>query len=239
MRKFITPSCRKILAFFALEEGAKNKYEIAKKTGLSHSRVHESVRMLKNFGLVKGEETGKARTGLPIVSYSLTLKGLLEALVPQEELWELTKIKKIATNHQQLLPLVFGEWGYFSQAKVEQILANHLRWAMENEYREYPLGKWSPTTEEEPIMDRITFDTLFPYPIYIIHESKEQVNVWLNALANNSRIGRWVTKKIEEREKGYSFTLKFFNAARKSIQQKNTEFFFKFLTKTKKGGEKS
>lgn len=63
-------------------------------------------------------------------------------------------------------------------------------------------------TEEEPIAERVTFDILFPYPFYL-HESMEQRKLWLNALANNPNMSRWITERMKKEENGFGFGIKF------------------------------
>lgn len=62
------------------KDGAKNKYQLVKSTGISHASMFNLMRFLENVGLVEGKKEGKTRVGLDKISYGLTLFGFCVAI---------------------------------------------------------------------------------------------------------------------------------------------------------------
>jgi hypothetical protein len=122
MRRLLSPGK---IAIYLATAGEKWPYAIAKGTGLSHGRIGDAIPRLLKLGFIKGRELRKARTGLAVIGYSLTLKGLAEVLQDQPRLWE--KIDIIASEHKKLLPLIFGKWDYFTKSKIRDFVILRLK----------------------------------------------------------------------------------------------------------------
>jgi len=103
-----------------------NKYQIALKTKLSHSRVYESIKILEKKKFIVGKSAGKARTGLKIKKYSLTPIGLIAAITAPQQLGEFDLLNKkrdqIASNNAELFPLFFGKWDIFKKHSIDEWL---------------------------------------------------------------------------------------------------------------------
>jgi DNA-binding PadR family transcriptional regulator len=137
MRKLT--SAPKILNLL-FEERWLNKYQIAQKTGLSYSRVHESIKLLEERGLIEGRPVGKSRAGLEKREYSLTPAGIKEVLGIAKNLaarayaFDLDSVSDIVTpkisisekslgtllrNYEDFLPeLIVKKWNFFKQEKI-------------------------------------------------------------------------------------------------------------------------
>jgi len=122
MRRLISPG--KVAKYLAVA-GLSNKYQIAKDTGMSYPRVHESIPRLEALGLVKSLNLGRSRTKLPLMGHRLTLEGLATTMYVFSDLW--AKIDTIAEANRKLLPLVFGKWKYFEEMGVKAGVIERLK----------------------------------------------------------------------------------------------------------------
>jgi len=96
-------SYKKVLLHIA-QEGPKTKYQIEKETRLSHATVHEAIYVLSNYGQIEGKTVGTTRVGLPKTQYSLTPRGLIEAILEVEDMG------KIIQKWKHIEPVIIGKW---------------------------------------------------------------------------------------------------------------------------------
>jgi len=101
------------------------KYEIYRKSKLSHGRIHETMKKLEKEELVVSEVKGKAPTGLKIKCYSLTPLGAITAIGkwdPKEDGSILDSRDMIAQSISHIFPMIFDHWETFKQNKVDEII---------------------------------------------------------------------------------------------------------------------
>jgi len=112
----------RVLLHIAMK-GPKTKYRIEKETRLSHAMVHEAIKVLLDYGQVEGKRVGTTRVGLPKTEYSLTPRGLIEAIAVAEE----NDIGRIAQKWKQVEPVFVGKWDYLVEKVGKEKTAQMLR----------------------------------------------------------------------------------------------------------------
>ena len=105
--------------------GPATGYIISKRTGLSKHTSYETSKNLVDKGLLSVSVVGKTRAGLDMKEYSLTLLGILKTFpFARPEEWQ-----AIIKRWSDLVPDVFGKWGVFVSAGVEDLAIWKLKWA--------------------------------------------------------------------------------------------------------------
>jgi DNA-binding PadR family transcriptional regulator len=131
---------RDILRFFALNPPS-NKYVVEQKINahrklkglkqFSHGLIHKVFKMLLDRGYIEIVSSSMWKTGKQTVIYRLTFDGL-SAIYDKldEEKWsarvERTGIPVFVSNHNSLLPLIFGKWNYFEEKRIDRLAKEHL-----------------------------------------------------------------------------------------------------------------
>jgi len=108
-----------------LDQPWLNKYQIARKLGLSYSRTHEAIARLEKNGFLVSREIGKSKAGLPVKAYALSLAGLSAALFYDPARWK--KIDEIAEKNKHLLPMIFGKWDLFKKHRCDEYIVLRLK----------------------------------------------------------------------------------------------------------------
>ena len=132
-----------------------NKYRIAKETGLSYSRVYESIQKLESYSMIKGEVIGKTRAGLDEKSYSLTVggftllatfhaKGKRIPFFARKEFFDLItndekrpisddsarlfekNLDYLMENYKAFFPLIAGKWSFFKEKGIDRLVVKWL-----------------------------------------------------------------------------------------------------------------
>jgi len=119
-----------------MNPGRANKYAInsilgeeelrGKDASLERSRysaVYKAVDRLEESLLIYPVEVGRARTGFAVNTYDLTTLGLAFAL---QNLNEKADWVKMAANHKDLLPKIFGNWKVFEDQGGEELARKSL-----------------------------------------------------------------------------------------------------------------
>lgn len=114
----------RILGFLAIN-GPTNKYQIEKGTDLNHATVHKNVRILKARRYIEDVEREKARTGLPKITWDLTPRGFIHAILDEKAYNAMDVVAKRAAE-RGILKLVFGKWDHFIKMKVKEIAKRRL-----------------------------------------------------------------------------------------------------------------
>lgn len=132
-REYTSPrtyTAPRILVYLA-SNSPSNKWKLSKALGKSYGNVHETMQMLLGFRFlyVSKQKPSSKNPGLKVDYYSLTIKGLVMALL-QESAWE--QIDVIAKKCVDLLPLVFGKWSFFDAHDVKEFVKERLRQTVES-----------------------------------------------------------------------------------------------------------
>lgn len=92
-------------------------------TVLRHLRTLEKDGQIRFVRAEPGQKGGKERN-----IFSITLAGLILVLHEREPLWN--QIDKIAKQHAEELPLIFGKWGFFQENDIRDTIIQRLRFAI-------------------------------------------------------------------------------------------------------------
>lgn len=192
----------KVAEYLALN-GETHKYKISKDLKLHPSRVSEGLKRLEKLRLVKDREIGKARTGLIMRGYSLTVEGIATVLLHQPKLWE--KIDIIADKSKETLPLIFGKWDYFKHTKTRESAIKNLKdafWslAFSIDFSDTTPRK-RPLTEQENV--KIIYDMIIWPPLLFMWEDldKSAVLAWKSTIVADPDLNAFAQQKLAEREK--------------------------------------
>jgi DNA-binding Lrp family transcriptional regulator len=165
----------KVLSYIA-KNGPCIKYRIEKALGLSHGTVYNAVKELNKNGYLKGVKEERTRTGLPMITYGLTLKGLELAFMEGQPSHDMAQV---AEKWRHLLPLILGKWSYFVSVGLKEELTKAFIW----------MAKWGRGTE---IMHMEDF---FNY-IFNIRTPATKIK-WIKAIRGDSELKRWATATME------------------------------------------
>jgi hypothetical protein len=233
MRRLTAPG--KVAEFLAINP-EKNKYQIAKETGLSYSRVHESIEGskkeknpgLEKLGFVKAKVSEKTRAGLDKKTYTLTLKGLVNVLYYRKDVWN--KIDTVISQYESLGPLTFRKWNHFVKAGARKFLISRL----ENTVRAAALLDYvSPERrygkEAVMVIDRsvLTMEPLLAIQSVSIEKavSKKEISAWIRALSTDSELASYVRKQNEKLIESTAWALEYQKAYDQALQQNRPELF--------------
>jgi hypothetical protein len=224
MRKATAPS--KVLELLAKQPGL-TRYNIAIKSKLSHSRIHESVQLLIKTRLIKGTIVGKPRAGHTILACSLTLKGLVLALHDQPELWK--DIDDIVLKHRLIGPLVFKKWDQFVKAGARNVVLSRLKRA----FGKLAQAHIAPFTERQYGADDVEYidgnvlgmDIVFFGQVF----SESEITSFITVLSTDTELESFVIKHNEEDIKSTTWLLENKKAYDSAIQQNRPELFLSKL----------
>lgn len=241
----LPPSARKILVFLAIKGLIEGQYKIAKRTKLSHSRVHDNLKLLQKWGLVKSKKIGQARTGLPMRSYTLTSMGLIQAL-DEEQPWQ--KIDEVARKQKEFFPLIFGKWDHFDKAGAKDLLISFFKKAIERRgagapwpFSEICYGIPGIPDDVRGLTElKITTETLWPPWLTSIDSGNKlkQKIIWIKALSSDPELAQNVEGILKDAEELHLDYSRFYNISRKAIKQKNLEPFKSYLLEMYKNFKK-
>ena len=122
MRRLLSKRDAEVLLAIACQ-GRLGRYRLASELGISYSTCDVSVKRLSKRGLLRASGRKRWRTGLPMRTYELTVKGLC-AVLDREKARE--SIDEIITSNRALLPLVFGKWNFFRENDLERVAMTRL-----------------------------------------------------------------------------------------------------------------
>jgi len=224
MRQLVAP--RKVLVYLASSVEA-NRNEIAKALHLSYARIHGSVPLSLKRRLIKCEETAKSRAGLPIMTCSLTLKGLVLALHDQPELWK--NIDDIVLKHRLIGPLVFKKWDQFVKAGARNVVLSRLKRA----FGKLAQAHIAPFTERQYGADDVEYidgnvlgmDIVFFGQVF----SESEITSFITVLSTDTELESFVIKHNEEDIKSTTWLLENKKAYDSAIQQNRPELFLSKL----------
>lgn len=201
---------------------------MAKALHLSYARIHGSVPLLLKRRLIKCEETGKSRAGLPIMTYSLTLKGLVITLYEQPELWK--EIDDIVLKHKLMGPLVFKKWDQFVKAGARKVVLSRLRipigyeaqayYARPTYYREFDAN------DIEYIDNHVLrMDNAFILGVF----SEEEIASFISVLSTDPELESFVIKHNNKNIKSTAWLLENQKAYGRAIRENRPELFLSKL----------
>lgn len=200
MRPLILPG--KVAEYLALV-GEAHKYKIAKDLKLHPSRVNEGMKRLEKLKLVKSREIGKARTGLPMRGYSLTLEGIAAVLTHRHKLWD--KIDIIAEKNRGLLPLIFGKWDFFKKLEVILELATDslkvaffgLSFAISFSDMKRRTNPLSDKDNKKMVYERV----IWPFELILLKDlDKKMARKWKEVIASDPKLNAFVQNLIKKKE---------------------------------------
>lgn len=223
MRKATAPS--KVLELLA-KQPELIRYGIARKSKLSHSRIHESVKLLIKNGLIKGTIVGKSHAGHTILACSLTLKGLVIALHDRPKLWK--NIDDIIWNTDDS-PLVFKKWDQFVKAGARNVVLSRLKRA----FSKLAQAHIAPFTERQYGADDIEYiddnvlcmDTVFVGGVF----SEAEITSFITVLSTDPDLESFVIKHNKEDIKSTAMLLEEQKAYDVAIRQNRPELFLSKL----------
>jgi len=186
-------SYKKVLLHIATT-GPKTKYQIEKETRLSHAAVHEAIHVLSNYGQVEGKKVGTTRVGLPKTQYSLTPRGLIEAILEVEDM------EKIIQKWKQVEPVIIGKWDHLvdkigkkNTQKIIAHAASYLDWIT--------AGSNVETFRERAIE---LFIREYAYELFknknTNPSSKQEIENLITALKTDEQLKQYAQKYITERK---------------------------------------
>jgi len=118
----VPPSYWPVLRTIVME-GRGEEGSLARRMKVGRAAVRRAIADLRRRGLLSVRPTKKPRAGSTRYVYGPTLRGALEVL------WRCTdeELRRVVEANRRLAPLVFGEWGFFREAGVEDLAIRRLR----------------------------------------------------------------------------------------------------------------
>jgi hypothetical protein len=103
-------------------KGRGEEGDLARRMKVGRAAVRRAIADLHRRGLLSVRPTNKPRAGSTKL-YGPTLRGALEVL------WRCSdeELRRVVEANRRLAPLVFGEWGFFREAGVEDLAIRRLR----------------------------------------------------------------------------------------------------------------
>ena len=197
------------------------------------SSVDRSFDRLEKQGFVKKEEhSTKSKRGPPKFPCHLTLLGLLHALEFRKELWG--RIDDIAEKHADRLPLIFGEWKYFSERgvknKVIVVMQSFCKAYVPRMYTSDGFVNYDEKSLREDLtrtifffyLDFITLQHLIKTPDQmrqqIIEREKTRAFDWIRVWLSNEKLKQYMTEELDEDERENRNRLKSIRLVRRYIR---------------------
>ena len=198
-RYFGLTSLEKDICLHIAVHGGLTKYDLASKLGKTYSSVDGSVGRLERRGMLKVLSSRPARTGLPMRTYGLTIRGLCFTLLRGEG-WK--NVKEIINSNRNLVSLVLGKWDHFRREGVEEFALDQLKFATRYvcDVVESPLlvgGEPEPTTGDAKL-----FTTAFYEPRYVPKTHREILK-WFHAIGKDQEIRAFIEKLLDHDSEEY------------------------------------
>lgn len=176
-----------------VKSGPRTEYSISKELHLSTGTLHYTLEELEKKQLLRVEFKGKARTGLTIKEYHLTVRGVAVTLGLTSTREE---VDAAAERWGSLIPLVLGKWDYLKEkageGKVHSRLDITTKAFLSPELANfYSVWSFANLTSVFPSpSDEILFTCLF-YDLNII---VREFPGWLGAIEDDPDIREFILK---------------------------------------------
>ncbi len=184
------PSRWKEILVILMNEGSSNRYEITKAlSGVqTYSTVHKAAKHLVDDGLISSVRRSKARTGLSVETYDLTVPGLAFAL---SYLSGKAKWDHIVRKHKNSLPEVFGRWEHFVKEGGEELAKKSLKESIGIFWDEYD---WEAGCTNEQAAKKISESFIITPEGEL---TQEELSKWYRILAKDKQLRSWAAGLIE------------------------------------------
>jgi len=186
------------------------------------STVSRSLERLEKQGfIIKAEQPVKSKKGPPNIPCTLTLFGLLRVLEISKELWGY--IDEIAAKHANKLPLIFGEWNYFKEKRVEGKVLEAMKIFCKT-YVPYMYTSRGLAKTDEFLREDLTRNILFFHLGLItlppLNKASEQIRQqiferekmktfdWVKVWFENEKLRQYLTKELDEDEREHERRLR-------------------------------
>jgi hypothetical protein len=183
------------LRFLAFR-GPSSPYDIASMLNLHRSSTNKALKRLKRDGRVIVVGRRKARSGVRVEVYDISIHGLIEVLKSCKTIGD---AESIIYNHAGKLPLVFGKWSFFRENNVEGIAFKLLK--------EFSYTGWSGA----PFKSRIgtpeyerEYAEYFQWTFYLSAcdtLSREEFGRWMTAIRMDNDIRGFIINQIGEEKR--------------------------------------
>jgi hypothetical protein len=191
-QKKMPPASNEVLVRL-MNEGRANKYAINNSLKKKHySGIYKAMNRLAESLLVYPVKVGRAKTGLVVNTYDLTTLGLAFAL---QNLNEKADWAKMAANHKDLLPKIFGQWKFLVDHKGEELARKSLLESVDLFWEGYDYETTYGSFEE---MNRAMAETISSYFILTPWGafSNEELVQWYDILEKSSELKSWAVQTL-------------------------------------------
>lgn len=174
-----------------VERGPKTEYQLIKELDISSGTIHRALGKLVKKGLLKAVPRGKARTGLPIKEYHLTLVGLYAGITLCGE------VNKVVERWRSLDPLILGKWRHLTGVVPEAEAVEALKHAAANLYNTLYLDEEDKLITDGPLIQHALRTEFFSYMIDFPHRCS--IQKWIEALRSDEELKRHATSFLRQR----------------------------------------
>jgi len=192
------PRIQRDVLWFLAENGPSSPYDVARREGLNRSSVSKALERLRKDGRVLVVKRRRAKSGVKVRIYDLSIHGLIEVL---KSCKDRDKAKLIIDNNKEKLPLIFGKWDLFRDKNVEDIAFKILKNFTYSGWVGVPFKSkiGTPSYEKE-------YAEYFQYSFYLLAcdiLSREEFDRWLVVIAMEEDIIRFLIDQIRKEKEVY------------------------------------
>jgi hypothetical protein len=190
------------ILLFLMNKGPANKFKIweslladkiwdSPKTG--YSTVHKAVDRLEEMGMLYTVGERKARTGLTVKTYKLTVPGLTFAMLSWKDKSSWTDICK---HYRDLLPKVFEKWRHFVAEGAEELAKKSLLGAFDIFWRDYD---WESEYRDADEMNAKATEKISGLFIMTPRGelTQEELSRWYAVLGKNKELRSWAVDYLK------------------------------------------